>query len=347
MATYVPAKINTEFITYVGLPSQANTLTLQANPTLAAGDVKVATDDGAPANADTLPAVDGDFTKRVKVTLSASEMNGDNITVIFSDAAGDEWCDLIINIQTAAGQIDDIPTAVENRQEMDSNSTRLDADISSRAPSGEYNTEMGRITGNVALASGVDLTHIMGTILTEGGAGRLSAAFIKLLDVVTPLLVASDVMRGTDGANTTVPDAAGTAATLHGVTDGKVDTVDSNTQDIQGRIPAALSGGNMKADVLAISTSTNAADNLKASAETIILGTVGATDLTTTTCSTGISLTDAEQLNGRIIIFRSDTTTAGLRYQATDITGFVVANGVLTFTAITTAPSAGDTFIIV
>jgi hypothetical protein len=70
-----------------------------------------------------------------------------------------------------------------------------------------------RGTDNAALASGVDLTHIMGTILTEGAAGRLAAAFIKLLDVATPLLVASDVMRGTDGANTTVPDAAGTAPT--------------------------------------------------------------------------------------------------------------------------------------
>ena len=34
-------------------------------------------------------------------------------------------------------------------------------------------------------------------------------------------------MRGTDGANTVTPDPAGTAATLHGVTDGKVDTVDT------------------------------------------------------------------------------------------------------------------------
>jgi len=58
-----------------------------------------------------------------------------------------------------------------------------------------------------------DLTHIMGSILTEGGAGRLKAAFVKLFDVVTPVLLASDVMRGTDGANTTVPDAAGVAAT--------------------------------------------------------------------------------------------------------------------------------------
>lgn len=57
-----------------------------------------------------------------------------------------------------------------------------------------------------------DLVYIHGSALTET-AGQLAAAFVKLFDVATPALVASDVMRGTDGANTTVPDAAGTAAT--------------------------------------------------------------------------------------------------------------------------------------
>ena len=47
-----------------------------------------------------------------------------------------------------------------------------------------------------------NLTYIMDTILTEGGSGRLAAALIKLLDVATPALVASDVMRGTDSAPT-------------------------------------------------------------------------------------------------------------------------------------------------
>ena len=36
-------------------------------------------------------------------------------------------------------------------------------------------------------------------------------------------------MVGTDGANTTVPDAAETAATLHAVTDGKIDAVKADT----------------------------------------------------------------------------------------------------------------------
>jgi len=108
MASYVPAKKNTAFVTYVGLVSAASGTVLQANPTLTEGDVKVAIDDGAPANTSTLPTVDADFTKRVKLSLSSDEMNGDNITVIFSDASGSEWCDLILNIQTASKQIEDI-----------------------------------------------------------------------------------------------------------------------------------------------------------------------------------------------------------------------------------------------
>ena len=112
MATYVPAKKNTAYTFYVGLTSQADGRVLQANPTLAAGDVKVAIDDGAPANLGTLPVVDADFTKRVKVVMTAAEMNGDNITIIFSDATGAEWADLIVNIQTSATQIDGIAGAV-------------------------------------------------------------------------------------------------------------------------------------------------------------------------------------------------------------------------------------------
>lgn len=111
MSSYVTPKKNTEFIFYVGLFSQANTKVLQSNPTLASGDVRVSIDGGAFANLTTLPTVAPASGKAVKVTLSASEMNGDNITVLFSDAAGDEWCDLIVNIQTTAQQVDDLALA--------------------------------------------------------------------------------------------------------------------------------------------------------------------------------------------------------------------------------------------
>lgn len=45
-----------------------------------------------------------------------------------------------------------------------------------------------------------DVEQILGTAITETGAGDVASAFIKLFDVTTPLLVASEGMRGTDSA---------------------------------------------------------------------------------------------------------------------------------------------------
>lgn len=79
--------------------SQGNPLLFQTNPTLAAGDVKIAKDGGAKANLNTLPAVTPAASNDVKVTVSATEMDADNVKIVFSDAAGAEWCDLSVNIQ--------------------------------------------------------------------------------------------------------------------------------------------------------------------------------------------------------------------------------------------------------
>lgn len=98
---YNPPIRNRSHTFYVALTTQADTKQLQTNPTLAAGDVKVQTDDGSLANIASLPTGDAS-SKRVKVVLSASEMNGDNIWVQFVDAAGAEWCDLAYHIATVS-----------------------------------------------------------------------------------------------------------------------------------------------------------------------------------------------------------------------------------------------------
>jgi hypothetical protein len=108
MATYVPAKVSTQFIFFASLVSQANTKLFQVNPTIAAGDFKVSIDGAAQANLATLPVVTPAGSVMVKFTLSTSEMAGANATVVCSDAAGAEWCDLTINVPTAARQIDDL-----------------------------------------------------------------------------------------------------------------------------------------------------------------------------------------------------------------------------------------------
>ena len=97
MLSYAPPKRGEAFVFETALTSQATGTTFKSSPTLAAGDVKVRVDGGTLSNITTLPTASG---KIVTDSLSAAEMTGDNISVIFSDAAGSEWCDQHIAIQT-------------------------------------------------------------------------------------------------------------------------------------------------------------------------------------------------------------------------------------------------------
>lgn len=127
MATFFsPPRYGLEYIFYTGLVSQAVGALLQANPTIVAGDVQIDLD-GADdfTNLNTIPAVVG-TTKSVKVTLSATEMKADNVSVLFSDAAGAEWADQLVNIQPSPmaagiirGTVDSTVTPTETVFESD------------------------------------------------------------------------------------------------------------------------------------------------------------------------------------------------------------------------------------
>ena len=161
------------------------------------------------------------------------------------------------------------------------------------------------------------------------------------------------VQTGDAFARLGAPAGASVSADVAAV---KVDTaailVDTGTT-LDGRIPAALTaGGNMKVDVLAISGSTTAADNLEESTEAIAYGTVDGTGATTTAFLSSALTPDSvtnDQFNGRVLIFKADTTTTALRGQATTISDYVHTSaeiGTFTVVALTTAPQTGDTFTI-
>lgn len=112
MPSYVNPKKATAFVFYTGLVSQADTKLLKANPTLDAADFRVSIDGGTFNPLGTTPTVVPASGRSVKISLSSGEMTGDNIVVTCVDAAGAEWCDRLVNIQTASNQIDDLPAAV-------------------------------------------------------------------------------------------------------------------------------------------------------------------------------------------------------------------------------------------
>ena len=199
MSTGTPAKKNTIYTFDVALRSATDSVSLQDTPTLAAGDVQVSTDNGAFGNLGTLPAVSPAGGIQVKVTLSATEMNGDDIGIAFVDQTSPkEWCDLFIHIKTSTRQIDDLA----------------------------YPTTSGR---------SVDVT--------AGGT------------------------VGIDWANVEAPT---TVVGLSGTTVKTATDVEADTADIQARLPAALTaGGNIKADALAVSGDSVAADTLEVFAEAL------------------------------------------------------------------------------
>lgn len=123
MASYVTPKKNTAWIGYIGLTDQSNTKLLKAAPTIAAGDFKISKDGGAFANLTNLPTVTPSGGTAVQLSLTSTEMNADNIVIACIDAAGAEWCDQLLNIQTSARQIDDLafPITSGNGINVDSN----------------------------------------------------------------------------------------------------------------------------------------------------------------------------------------------------------------------------------
>lgn len=209
MATYVTPKRGVEFIFYVGLVSQSDTKDLQANPTLASGDVKVSKDGGAFANLNTLPAVTPASGTAVKVTVSATEMEADNLVITFIDAAGGEWCDLMVTIQTTARQIDDL--AFPN-----TSGRGIDVDASGGVEVGSF--QAGAITAAAVATGAIDADAI-----AADAANEIADALLDRADGIetglTPRgavrLIASSTAGKLSGAATT------TVTTRNAVQDSK------------------------------------------------------------------------------------------------------------------------------
>ena len=83
--------------------------------------------------------------------------------------------------------------------------------------------------------------------------------------------------------------------------------------------------------------------NLEKSASTIYRGSVTGAATTTTLIDSGLTQSATDHWKGRIVIF----TSGALALQATDITAFDPATDKITFSALTGAPSAADTYVIV
>lgn len=210
MTTYNPPKKNAAFIMYVALEDQANAGLFKSTPTLAAGDFKVSKDGGALTNLATLPTNTPASSKMVKISLSADEMNADNVTIVCSDASGSQWYDLVINLQTAAYQFDDMDNAPW------SNSTRTltqGAASVTAAVSGSSVTVYRGTTWSISLTGLGDITTydtIYFSVKEDLGDAE-DSAFLRVKDTASGLLRWNQAAptAATNGTITRDDEAAG------------------------------------------------------------------------------------------------------------------------------------------
>src|SRR5215510_10705584 len=211
MATAVPPKRNSAYVFYTALASQASSTALQTNPTLAAGDVQVSIDGGAFANLTTLPTVTPAGGKAVKVSLSAPEMNGDNIVVLFSDVAGAEWCEQLIELQTAEQQINDLLPTSSYAAPLDAAGTR---------------TALGLASSNLdTQLSGIqtDTDNLQTRLPTALVSGRMDASVGSMApNTLTASALATDAVTEMQAGLSTL-DQAGVRAAL-GLASPNLDT---------------------------------------------------------------------------------------------------------------------------
>ena len=190
MTTYVPVVKNDAngLIFYAGLIDQSNTKLLKSTPTLAAGDFKISIDGGAFANLTNLPTVTPAAGRSVKFVLTQAEVNGDNLVIACVDAAGAEWCDLFINIQTSARHIDDLAFPTVSGRSLD---------VSTTGEAGLDWANIGSPTTTVNFSS-----TTVGTVTTIT-AGGLDAADRQLLRKQTATASSASTLTLDSGASAT------------------------------------------------------------------------------------------------------------------------------------------------
>lgn len=322
MPSFVPPKRATALTFWVALISQASRPQFQSTPTLVAGDVQVSKDGGALANLAILPVVTPASSKLVKVNLSLTEMTADNIKVLFSDAAGAEWDDLLIPIQTAVRQIDDLSFPATSGR-----STQVE-------PDGMVHADLKEWLGVApsALSSGnvpADLKLWL-TLAPDALSSGKVAADLKLWLATAPLALVTQLVRTQLDQYITGQNPA-----------DHVLTTPANKLTTE-------TDGMAHADLKEILGNAEAVQDFEASAKTIVRGTVDIAGFTPTATqfeADDITEATADHFNGRIIIW----TSGLLKDQATDITdySFVGGRGHFTVTAMTEAPADNDTFVIV
>lgn len=353
MPSYVPPLRNSAYVTYVALVDQSDPLLFKAAPVIASGDWKVSKDGGALANLTTLPTVEPSGGVMVKISLSATEMDADNVTVVGIDASGAEWASVVLNIATVANRIDDLAADI--------------AAVATNVDPIRTGTLQGGAISGVTLDTGANATddYYVGNwvrILSGTGAGQVrliydytgatkvalvAPAFITApaSDSTYAILPASYVLGALALSANAVTAAALSTDAIAEIQAGlalaaDLATVDANVDTLVASVTTtdAIADAVWDEAVSDHNTQGTFGESFNAMARgTAIAGTLSITQMTTNLAEATDDFYNSHPIKW---------VTGALAGQGATITDYDGTTKMLTFTATTGAPSVGDRFVI-
>ncbi len=296
-----------------------------------------------------------------KYAMAQADTNGNDISLIFTATGAMPVC--VNFVTTAADPTDSVRlglTALPNAAASAVGGLPVAVDTSGRVDVLKINgtsqtardigasvlLSAGTGTGQLDFTSGVvksNLVQILATALTET-AGQIAAGFKKFFNVGSPAMDVTSVNQTGDSyARLGAPAGASHAADVAAV---KTDTGAIKTQTDKMAFTVT---NQIDANALSLNGDATSAANIakttKAIGRATVSGSPSTTSIPTSACTPAGAA--ADQFKGRIITFDANTTTTALRGQSTDITASSnSATPTFTVSALTTAPSSGDTFSI-
>ena len=206
------------------------------------------------------------------------------------------------------------------------------------------------VMNGVALGTGLTINGYTGnTVQTGDSFSRIGVAGAGLTNIYLPNQTMDIVGNITGNLSGSVGSVTGAVGSVTGAVGSVTGAVGSVIGNVGGNVVGSVASVTavVSADITKIGSDTTALTAFKQAVLGNVVGTVGAASTTTSIVTSSLTPAAAviDQFKGRIVIFDKDTATANLRGQATDITAST-ALGVLTVTALTTAPANGDTFTI-
>ena len=302
-----------------------------------------------------------------------------NVTDILTDTGITKGDAALILADTNELQLDDIPGKIAALDIVVDSLTADVAAIPTTPMRGTENaataTALTTVDNEIAALQGnvTDILADTNELQTDDIPGKIAA-----LDIVVDTVKAETVLILEDTNELQLDDIPGKIATLDAVVDTVkddtalilVDTGELQVDDIPGKIAALdavvdtvkddtalilLDTGELQVDDIPgkIAALDIIVDTVKAETALILEDTVelqkgiiygvAQGSPTSETCPTNLTAYGDDQLIGRVLIVTSGVCDG----EATDITDYALATGLLTFTALTTNMSAADTFKIV